>query len=525
MAGGGKQTPRQKMINMMYLVLTAMLALNVSAEIVDAFAKIERGLDQTVVITNIKNDNTLKFFESAVAELGQKAVEWRDKAKITRDKTKELKDYIQDLKIELIKVADGSESPAVRDGIIYVDSLGKMDDLNVANQILLGVNNNGKAYDLHEKVVEYRDFILNNIVGNDKELGSFINDLLNFSNPKKGVTDVRDWETFTFNSTPLISAIALLSKIQVDVLNCESYVLEYLRMRIGKDDLKISNVEAAVSNPNGMIMKGSSGEAEVFLVAFDESIQAEAHVGGRTIPMRGGKAKIPFSGSNIGPSAVAGYISYRNASGESEKRNFKFEYYVVEPSLAVSPTKMNVFYLGVDNPVEISVSGVSQKDINLSINNGTMTPVGQSGSYIVKPVSMGKCNISVTAMVNGEQKNMGTREFRVKRVPNPEPSLFNITGKSVTRSQLSSVQGVVAKMPLDFDFDLPFDVLSFTIEVISGGDMKVESSNSNRFTEAQRNLMTGAKVGSKIWITNIKARGKGLSDIRDLPNIDYQISG
>ncbi|MDR1886809.1 MAG: gliding motility protein GldM [Prevotellaceae bacterium] len=521
---GGKQTPRQKMINMMYLVLTAMLALNVSAEIVDAFAKIERGLDQTIIITDIKNVNTLNFFENAVAELGQKAVEWRDKAKITRDRTVEIKNYIQDLKIELIRTADGEQTTAVVDGRIYADSIGKMDDLNVANQILLGVNDNGKAYELHAKVLEYKEFLLTDVVSDNAEIESFINELLDFSNPKKGITDVRDWETFTFNSTPLISAVALLSKIQVDILNCESYVLEHLRSRIGKDDLKISNVEAAVSNPNGMIMKGSSGEAEVFLVAFDESIQAEAHVGGRTIPMRGGRAKIPFSGSNIGPGAVSGDITYRNASGETERRNFKFEYYVVEPSLAISPTKMNVFYLGVDNPIDLSVSGVSQKDVDVNITNGTMTPVGQGGSYIVKPTAIGKCNISVTATVNGEKKNMGVREFRVKRVPNPEPSLFGITGKSVTRGQLSAVQGVVAEMK-DFDFDLHFDVISFTVEVMTADFLKAESSNSAQFTQAQRKLMTDAKVGSKIFITEIKAKVRGTNDVRDLPTIDYKVGG
>jgi gliding motility-associated protein GldM len=519
---GGKQTPRQKMINMMYLVLTAMLALNVSAEIVDAFAKIERGLDQTIIITDIKNSNTLGLFEDAVAELGKKAEEWRDRAKITRDRSREIKDYIQELKIEMIKVADGDETSAVQDGKIYVDSIKKMDDLNVANNVLLGVSNNGKAYDLHAKVLEYRDFLLNDIVSESPDVKSFINELLSFEVPKKGLTDVRDWETFTFNSTPLISAIALLSKIQVDILNCESYVLDYLKSRIGKDDLKISNVEAAVSNPNGMIIKGSSGEAEVFLVAFDESIQAEAHVGGRTIPMRGGRAKIPFSGTNIGPSTVAGDITYRNASGETERRNFKFEYYVVEPSLAISPTKMNVFYLGVDNPVDISLSGVPQKDLNIHISNGTLTPV-RGGSYIVKPETTGKCNISVTATVNGEQKNMGTREYRVKRVPNPEPSLFNIKGSSVTRSQLTSVQGVEAKMPEDFEFDLPFEVTSFTIEIITAGILKSASSNSFRFTEEQRQIMVNAKTGSKIWISGIKAKAKGINDVRDLPNISYQI--
>ncbi|MDR2285967.1 MAG: gliding motility protein GldM [Prevotellaceae bacterium] len=521
---GGKQTPRQKMINMMYLVLTAMLALNVSAEIVDAFAKIERGLDQTVIITNIKNENTLKFFENAVAELGQKAVEWRDKAKISRDKTTEIVNYVRDLKIELIKVADGSESAAIKDGRIYADSIDKKDDLNVANQILLGVNDNGKAYELHKKVLEYKEFILTNVVGDQPEIEAFINELLDFSNPKKGLTDVRDWETFTFNSTPLISAVALLSKIQVDILNSESYVLEYLRTRIGKDDLKISNVEAAVSNPTGMILKGSSGEAEVFLVAFDESIQAEAHVGGRTIQMKGGKAKIPFSGTNIGPTMVSGDITYRNASGETERRNFKFEYHVVEPSLAISPTKMNVFYLGVDNPVDLSVSGVSQKDLDVSISNGTLSPVGQGGSYIVRPKSFGECNISVTAMVNGEKKDMGTRKFRIKRVPDPEPSLHNITGKTVTRGQLSSVQGVMATMR-DFDFDLSFQVLSFDIEVIQDGYLTAASSKTNKFTEEQRKLMEGVKVGSRIYIRNIKAKANTIDDdVRNLPPIDYTVS-
>ncbi|MDR1340582.1 MAG: gliding motility protein GldM [Prevotellaceae bacterium] len=521
---GGKQTPRQKMINMMYLVLTAMLALNVSAEVVDAFAKIERGLDQTITITGIKNDNTINVFEDAVAELGQKAVEWRDKAKITREKTKEINDYIQGLKIEMIQVTGGDEATAVKDGKIYVDSIKKMDDLNVANQVLLGVSDNGKAYDLHKKVLEYKDFLLKDIVGDNPDIQSFINDLLSFEVPKKGLTDVRDWETFTFNSTPLISAIALLSKIQVDILNCESYVLDYLRSRIGKDDLKISNVEAAVSNPNGMIMKGATGEAEVFLVAFDESIQAEAHVGGRKIPMKAGRAKIPFSGSSIGPSTIAGYIEYRNASGGTDQRNFKFEYHVIEPSLAVSATKMNVFYLGVDNPVDVSVSGVSQKDIHISISNGTITPT-QGGSYIVKAASVGKCNISVTATVDGEQKNMGTREFRVKRVPDPVPSLFGIKGESVTRSQLSSVQGVVAKMPDDFDFDLTFDVLSFTLETFQAGYIKMATSNSYRFTEDQRQYMSALKVGSRVIISNIKVKVKGTNDVRELPAKTYQVGG
>jgi gliding motility-associated protein GldM len=520
---GGKLTPRQKMINMMYLVLTAMLALNVSAEVMDAFAKIERGLDRTVSITNDKNTSTLRFFEDAVAELGKKAEDSRDKAALTREKTLEIKDYIQDLKIEIIREGDGKETHAISaDKSIRADSIHSMDNTDAANRVLLGANDDGKAYDLHAKVVEYKDFLIKNIIGNNPGLQASIEGLLDFTVPKKGLTDTRDWETFSFSGTPLISAIALLTKMQVDLLNCESYVLDFLKSSIGKDDLKISNVEAAVSNPNGMIMKGSTGEAEVFLVAFDESIQATANVGGRSIPMRGGRVKIPFSGTNIGPSTVAGNISYRNASGETETRPFKFEYNVVEPSLAISPTKMNVFYLGVDNPIDLSVTGVAQKDIVVNISNGTMSP-SSSGSYIVRPNSIGKSNISVTATVNGEQKNMGTREFRVKRVPDPEPSLFNITGKTVTRGQLSSVQGVVAKMPVDFDFDLKFDIVGFTIEVEEGGYIKSSSSTNAQFTSDQRRLMTAAKVNSRVYIMDIKAKGPD-GTTRELQPLIYKVN-
>jgi gliding motility-associated protein GldM len=521
---GGKLTPRQKMINMMYLVLTAMLALNVSAEVMDAFAKIERGLDRTISITNDKNASTLGVFEDAVSELGKKAEEWRDKAALTRRKTLEVKEYIQDLKIELIREGDGKDTHAIsEDKSIRTDSIHSMDNTDAANRILLGANDDGKAYNLHDTVIAYRDFLINNIIGNNPGLKASLEGLLDFTVPKKGLTDTRDWETFSFSGTPLISAIALLSKMQVDILNCESYVLDHLKSSIGKDDLKISNVEAAVSNPNGMIIKGSTGEAEVFLVAFDESIQAEVSVGGRIIPMKGGKAKIPFSGTTIGPSTVAGNISYRNASGETERRPFKFEYNVIEPSLAVSATKMNVFYLGVDNPVDISISGVSQSDVKINITNGTITSTGTGGSYIVKPASVGKSNISVSATVNGEQKVMGTREYRVKRVPDPSPSLLNITGTTVSKGELGAVVGVVAAMPPDFDFDLKFTVVSFTLEVIVGGLLDNEASSSNRFTDAQKQLLSKVKSGARVFISDIKAKGPD-GFVRDLPPLSYKVN-
>ena len=306
------------------------------------------------------------------------------------------------------------------------------------------------------------------------------------------------------------------------MLNCESAILEYLRNQIGKESLKISDIQAAVSNPNGVILKGAQGEAEVFLAAVDKDINAMVYYGGTKRPLKDGKHTIPFSGTSIGPNTVSGYIEYTDGVGEVQKRKFAFDYTVVEPSSAVSPTKMNVFYLGVDNPVDISVSGVPQKDVKVGITNGSITPAGTGGSFVVKPSQVGKSTISISAVINGETKNMGNKEFRVKRVPTPVPSLHGIAGKSLSKSQLSAVQGVVAKMPEDFDFELRFEVISFTLQVDAGGGFVNElPSRSQQFTADQRAALNKIKTPSRLLIFDIKA--KGPDGERDLPDISYKV--
>lgn len=517
---GGKLPPRQKMINMMYLVLTAMLALNVSAEILDAFAKIEKGLEKTIVITNNNNESTLEMFEDAVTTMGEKARPWQIKAKDTRVKTMEVVDFIRDIKLELIRAADGKETKGVKGNEVVPDSIDAKDDRETVHNVLLGVGSDGRAYELLEKLEVYKTYLVEQ-VSDAANLKTVINGLLDFSYPTKGI-DIRDWQTFTFDETPLISAVALLSKMQIDVLNCESAILEYLRNQIGKESLKISDIQAAVSNPNGVILKGAQGEAEVFLAAVDKDINAMVYYGGTKRPLKDGKHTIPFSGTSIGPNTVSGYIEYTDGVGEVQKRKFAFDYTVVEPSSAVSPTKMNVFYLGVDNPVDISVSGVPQKDVKVGITNGSITPAGTGGSFVVKPSQVGKSTISISAVINGETKNMGNKEFRVKRVPTPVPSLHGIAGKSLSKSQLSAVQGVVAKMPEDFDFELRFEVISFTLQVDAGGGFVNElPSRSQQFTADQRAALNKIKTPSRLLIFDIKA--KGPDGERDLPDISYKV--
>ena len=514
MSGGGG--PRQKMINMMYLVLTAMLALNVSAEILNAFTKIDIGLGQTAEISIGKNKSSIDALEETIIaepEKADKIKPWLELASNVRGKTDELYEYIQSIKIELVKKADGEHSPALRQGRLASDSIESLDNSTIVDEYMIGISRNGKAYELHEKIQEYKDYIINDILIANKakmpvveSLIEEIDGLLNFHFKVHGATDLlKSWEEFTFESTPLIATIATLSKLQVDALNCESSVLEVLRNSIDAKTFKIKEIGVAVNNPQSVLVKNQSSEAEIFLAAFDPTIAPVAIVNGtRHAAGSDGKIRIKYNGNSLGPQTIRGHVEFMGPDGKQTK-NFEIPFQVIEPALVVSPTKMNVFYLDVDNPVDISVSGVPDDKISVSVQNGTYNQSSKS----IRPGAMGECTVSASANINGTQHNMGTRKFRVKRVPTPIAAVHGIAGKSVGKGELAASQGVVAKMPEDFDFDLKFTVTGFTVGVMDGGFFSEASSSNQTFSQEQRNLLGRLKSGATVAITGIKAQGPG----------------
>lgn len=521
MAGGGKVSPRQKMINMMYLVLTAMLALNVSAEVLDAFVKMEEGLGHTVKISTDKNIKAVQEFEEARAELGEEKVkDWPEKAKEVRDKTQALVDYIQNLKVTLIKRADGPDAVAIKDGQIIPEEIKAKDKTDVGAEYLIRADRKGKAYELKKEVESYKQFLFGMIADIDKgdALKKEIDEILSFriNSPKKN--ELRDWEQFTFEGTPLIATIAILTKMQVDALNTESSVEVVLRNQIGKTDFRISDIMAAVNNPKAVIFKGGSSKAEVFLVAYDASMQSRVKVGGREIPVNGGKAEVSFSGNSLGMQVLKGDILFQGPEGKEESRPFSIEYQVIEPSLVVSAEKMNVLYADIDNPLEISFSGVDLNKATVQSSNGAITVNGNVRS--VKPVNLGTCKISVSAVVDGVNHSVN-KEFVVKKVPTPTPSVFGIKGKTVSRSDLYQSQGVIAAMPEDFVFTgLTFKVTGFTVSVVQDGFLREESSTSTYFTEKQKNLIKNSK-SNKVIFSEIKAAGPG--GVRELNDMIYTV--
>jgi len=521
--GHGKETPRQKMIGMMYLVLTALLALNVSAEILNAFVLVDSSLGKTAENFQKKNEGVYAEFDNAYAENPGKAGEWKEKADLIRVKTQELFDTIQGYKKEMVKKADGIESQYLING--NPKEIQKKDENNIPSEIMIL---NQKGIELKGFINEYRDFLIS-LVDDTAKYSNLINsmlDVLSTADMENTEGLMQSWEVGTFQSLPLAGATTMLSKIQTDIRNAEADMLAYLFTRIDAGSFKFNKIEAIVKASSNYIILGNTYEAEVFLAASDTTVTPEIKLSGGSLLKtdKTGKGIYTQQATEIGFKKWGGVINMQNpATGEIQPYPFEAEYQIAQPSLVVSPTKMNVFYIGVDNPVNISVSGVPEDKITASIvGAGSIQPDAKEG-HIVRVKTAGKVSVKVIAdFGDGAIKDMGSKEFRVKEVPDPVAKVADLTGGVIKLGLLKSQTGVAADLE-NFDFDLKFVVQSFTLSATINGYTVDEESKSYRLTSAQKELLSKLKAGGKVYFENIKAMGPD-KKLRALPSISFKLN-
>ena len=535
---------------MMYLVLTALLALNVSKEVVQAFVIVESGLSKTIENIDDKNDGVYSNFQSAETENPTKVKPWHEKAKVVKDEAEDLRKYIRDLKIEIIQVTDGDDAPAIKGKTIYPDSIKKADNLEAGSIVMIGQEGDGKAKELKQKLFDYKNFLLDNIEPSQSGLISSLKQTLNTDDPPtKGKAEKKTWEIVRFNQLPMIAVITMLTKMQTDLSNTESDVINYLYNKIGALDVTVNKIDAVVKAKSNYIFTGGKYEAEVFLAAFDTTQQPIIYVGRvdsqevapgifeyimagelgtdyDTLHIENGRGIFESVRSSVDPSVKwGGLIEIKAPGGLVNKYPFEAEYQVAEAGLVVSPTKMNVFYIGVDNPVDISVPGVPKANIEASMTNGSIVKDAKSGGWIVKPKAADlngkKTAISVTTKIDGLQKNMGSVIFRVKRVPDPVAKIASKKGGPITKNRLTAENGIFSEIE-NFDFEMRFRVTSFIVETIDRGFVKTQKSGSNRFTDSQYALMRNLKRGDRVTFDAIKAKGDDGST-RDLAPIIFRI--
>lgn len=538
---GNNLSPRQKMIGMMYLVLTALLALNVSKTVLDAFAKINGSLYTTSINFSNKNNEVYAQFEHAAETNPGKAGPWRDKAYAVKSNADAIVFDIQRLKYDIVAAGDGEVSlsiggqEVVKQKGTSFDQLTKDEkfasfyevvmkkDRNKSWEIMGTDGGKNEGTPLMNDLTLFKDLLLS-FTASNPSISTSLQSTFDFTDVTKKKGEGKDtWLESNFKDMPLIAAVTILSKIQADVRNAEADVINFLKQEIDATSLKFTSAEAIQIAPSNYIFLGDTFKADVFIAAKDSTQNPIVYLGDYeldedgqyqmvgdydTIPVKGGKGKYAVRTRAEGYKEWGGLIAMKTDAG-TKLYPFNGEYQVAKQSVVVSPTKMNVLYILGDkmgNPVDISVPGVSKDKLSVSCNNGKILKKG--GSWEVYPTKVGPAKISVSAEINGKRKNMGAMEFRVKRVPDPVASLPGLSkqGKIKKNQMTANSTKLRAKMK-DFDFDLKFRVTGFTLAATYKGNYVEKKTRGASLTSEMKELVRDLPKGSTIFITNISAKG------------------
>ncbi len=482
---GANVSPRQKMIGMMYLVLTALLALNVSKDILDAFVLLNTSLENSVINYEEKNGTLYAEFNQAKTFDPKKVTPYWNKAQQAKKASKALITYIKELKIKLLQETE-KISKSEADTLQLVNANSK-DNYDIPTYILIGETEDGSkglAKELKNKINRYKKEMLTFFT--EKERKTLKIDLKTAD--VKTINGVENWEMNNFYHTPLAASITILSKIETDIKNTEYDVVNKLLLAVGSEDYNFDTVAAKVIPSSNYVLLGENYNSEVMVAAFSTTQNPEILIGNYdstqnklttvndTIPVKNGLGSYQVKTEKEGIFTYEGVIKLKTPGGNSVKQYpFKSEYIVAKPSLVVSPDKMNVFYIGPKNPVSISVPGVPSENIKATITgSGNQITKTANGKYEVKLSNGSPRNVEVKVsaiMANGELRSMGSIPFDVRKLPKPYAEVGTVStsrGKELL-AQIKAFSSIRAKYDQSFVFGgLNLNIVKYRLEVWRG---------------------------------------------------------
>lgn len=520
----GKLSPRQKMINMMYLVLTALLALNVSKEIINAFVTMSNSLEVTNKSTDLRNQLAFRAFDKQMQTDAAKTKPHYDRAKKAEALSETLVKDIEALKVKIIreteKLPENAPIPKLAD-------IKKQDDFDTPTRILCGkgesgqVAENGKdseAKILRAKLIKYKADMVANLDPKDQpDFKKRFDEIFRLEDPNKeeqAKSNKKTWEMVTFYHNPIVASCAILTKFQTDIKNSESEVLNKLLENINASDIKFTDVEAKVVAPTSYVLTGQSYKADVFLAAFNKTADLDAYVGGSKLPVENGFAKYSASASSEGLKKWGGVIKVKDPVDPTKFKEYPFEadYIVAKPAAVISATKMNVLYIGVDNPISISVPGVPNEKVKVTATGGgvslTKAPGGSGEQWIAKATTSGESTVTINADFDGKNMTMGAQKFRVKTVPNPIATIGSKKSGTIPKATVLA-QGAIIPVMENFEFELYFKITHFKMTLNQKGKLDpIEAeSSSNQMTGAMKDAIGRARPGDKLYFEYIDAVG------------------
>ena len=561
---GAKETPRQKMIGMMYLVYTALLAMNVSKDILDAFDTVNNGVQTTNITLSNQINQKYAAFEEQYGLDEEKVGPYWEQAQALREEASDLINYVEALKWDLVKKieCDKAKTPAeavsialergllkstdtIRNGRkIYDINTSKVksrDNYNRPTAYMMGdpegPNSGGKAYELSEKIRHFRGevvkamgpehiheigLITDSIYGTKdyvmQQTGYSENQLKKL--PLKGeyygakvsyypgITDpVQDsWEYRNFHHTVLVADVTLLNKIISEAQTAELNAVTQLMTNIHAQDFTFDEVGARVFAESGYLLSGQTYKAQAMVTAWKNS-QLKARVkldgGAEKEYTSNAQGVIPLEWNvGVGSHSYTGVIDMLDpTTNQMTEYPFQGSFTVAPPAVSVSAVKMNVVYRGIDNP--IAVGGGVGGEISATASSGSLSRTG-NGTYNLRH---GEAN-EVTISVSSGGSSLGSMKFRVKDLPKPTALIRNVVNGQVSKSALLGAGGVIAEMK-DFDFDgVHYDVVGYTFRYkTKSGTTKEAKANSGAFTEEIKTAINQCNVGDMFQFTAIQVRG------------------
>lgn len=539
MATASSLSPRQRLINMMYLVLTAMLAMNVSKEVLDAFAFLNADLVRSERSHAERSQVEYAAFAAAAQRFPEKFEAPHRQALVVQHMADSLVRHIEGIKTRAIAEADGVDparlrapDAAGRDTLRALLALEAKDDRDVLTRTLVGDEpaqprtGPGSASELRALLGAFRD-TLKALAGPGASAVQASLDGLFDHSPRRDASGVlNNWESIHFYDVPLAAGIATLSKLQADVRAAENDLVKWLYRAAEADDLRFSAVTTAVMPVSTLVLQGDSFRADVFLAAYDTRNPAQVlRSDGSEVPVGAdGKAKLRVRADVAGEQRVEGILRYEGPKGPMELP-YAATYQVMAPLLVASPTKMNVLYRGVENPIDLSVPGVPADRVQASISSGRIVRSGQSWLASGMTASTVEVHASVS-LPDGGSRRVGPVLFRVKDLPPPTPYIAGLdpADTKATRAKLTASQGIAAK-PIGSDFGDPWKVQHFELAVVrKGGPPVFLTSNGNAFSDEMEQALNALRPGDMVYVDGIRARlANGQGPVRELAPIAVKV--
>jgi gliding motility-associated protein GldM len=476
---GGKLTPRQKMINMMYLVLTALLALNVSAEILNAFKTVNGSITASNTMIDTKNGKVKQLIEKERKNQPEKVEELMNMVKQIESRSNDVAGYIDGLQGSLNK----AESDA---------------DLEVGTR-LLAEGKDGSL--LKDKLDKYKT----DIEATMKKYPLSSEIPVNVDPPKLESGEKVSWQMAYFHMVPKVAALTILNKFKNDVKNTEAICMDRLAKEASSVEVVLDKFEPIISAKSSYILVGDKYEATIGLGAYSTAVVPKIFIGGREQEVKDGKATYSATASSAGNVSVPTMVLIPKRSGGADTSIGKLEYTVGVPSsAAVMLDKMNVIYIGVENPMTIS-SGAGDEKTSVSITGGGATvSKDHPGHYIAKATTPDlKGNITVSVK-GGKTSNF---PVRVKRIPDPIPTLGGkLKGGNAQPGTIKAQSGIVPLLE-NFDFEARFNVESYRMVLASKGEIYPVEGSGPVFNDKAMGLINRCKPKDVLYIEEIKVRG------------------